>query len=168
MKTKDKLKRLEKQVMDLKIEQHRKGYIHIPFSWKRLGLFLLTLLSGGLAYLNFMLLLFVGNTFKVWTLLGSETPEKEFSSFSQLIISYPLIGEYILIVLTMICLVALIKGGFNKLKSYKEFGLIVGLIYGLIYGLIVGLIYGLIYGLIVGLMVGLIGGLIGGLIVEFD
>ena len=84
---------------------------------------------------------------------------------SNLINSYPLIGEYILISLIVISLTASIKGGYRNLKSYNErgliWGLIVGLIWGLIGGLIVGLIVGLIGGLIWGLIVGLIWGLIG-------
>ena len=158
---KKQLKDLQKQIIDMKIEQHRKGYIHIPFSWKRLGLFGFTLLSGLIAYLNFILLMFVGKAFKVWTLLGSSTPEKEFSHWSQLIILYPLIGEYILIGLTIICLIAMIKGGFDKLKMFDDDGLI----FGLIVGLIVGLISWLICGIIVGLIFGLISWLIFGLIV---
>jgi hypothetical protein len=169
MKQKDKIKRLEKEIIDLKIQQHTKGYIHIPFSWKRLGLFILVLLSGALAYFNFILLLMTGKVYKVWTLLGSSTLEEEFHHFSQLIILYPLIGEYILIGITFICLTALIKGGFKNIKKYDDgslmFGLIFGLIAGLIVGLIAGLIFGLIGGLIVGLIFGLIFGLIAGLIV---
>jgi hypothetical protein len=151
MKQKDKIKRLEKEIIDLKIQQHTKGYIHIPFSWKRLGLFILVLLSGALAYFNFILLLMTGKVYKVWTLLGSPTPKEEFHHFSQLIILYPLIGEYILIGLTLICLTALIKNGFNNVKSFDDEGLISGLIVGLIVGLIGGLIGGLIVSLILSL-----------------
>jgi len=172
-KQNDKIKELEQQIIDLKIQQHTKGYIHIPFSWKRLGLFALTLLSAGLAYVNLILILFIGKLFKVWTLIGSKTPEKEFHNFFQLIILYPLIGEYLLIGLTMICFCAMVKGGFVKLKKYDDdegliFCLTVGLIGGLIFGLIIGLIFGLIGGLIFGLIIGLIFGLIFGLNDEFD
>lgn len=55
-----KIKQLEKDVMDLKIQQHTKKYIHIPLNWKKVGIFALTLLCGGLAYLNFLLIMFVG------------------------------------------------------------------------------------------------------------
>jgi len=72
-----------------------------------------------------------------------------------LIVCYPLILECIFICLAVISLVAVFKGGFDKLKSYKESGLITGLIFGLIGGLITGLIFGLIFGLIGGLIVGL-------------
>ena len=147
MKQKEKIKQLEKEIINLKIQQHRKDCLHIPFSWKRLGLFGSTLLSGLLAYLNFILLIFVGKAFKVWALLGAESGIEAFSHWSQLIICYPLIGEYILISITIICLIALIKGGFDKLKSVNDNGLIFRLIFDLIFGLIFGLIVGLMGGL---------------------
>jgi len=161
MKEENKIKQLEKQIIDLKIKQHTKSYIHIPLSWSFIGVLFAFLGSVGLAILNFILIISIGNVNKVWTLFSSANPKQEYHSFSQLIILYPLVGEYILISLSLICLVALIKGGFNKLKSIKEDGLISGLICGLIGGLILGLILGLIFGLIGGLILGLIGGLTG-------
>jgi len=145
--------------VDDKINKPTKSYIHIPFSWAGIGRFFALLGSIGLAIANFFLILSVGYTYKVWELLGSSKGDNAYSSFSQLIILYPLIGEYLLIGLAFICLTALIKGGFNKIKRYGEGGLIVWLIAGLIVGMIFGMIFGLIFGLIVGLIFGLIGGI---------
>ena len=137
---------LAKREVDEKIVSHTKSYIHIPFSWSAIGRLFALLGSIGLAILNFMLLISIGKIHKVWELLSAETPNDVYHSSTQLIILYPLIGEYILIGLSIICLVALIKGGFNKLKSIKDRGLISGLIIGLIFGLIVGLMGELIVG----------------------
>jgi hypothetical protein len=166
MKTKSQLKKenisLKEKILDLKIDTHKRNYIHIPYpTWKSIGIFFLTIFSGVLAIGNFLLLLSLGEQQKVWILLNSQTPEQQFHSTTQLVIIYPLIGEYVLIGLTIICIFALIKGGFVKLKPFHENALIGGLIWGLI----VGFIWGLTWGLSVGLIVGLIGGLIGGLIV---
>ena len=152
-------KRLE---TDKKLEQHTKRYIHIPFSWKSIGLFFAFIGSLGLAIANFFLIISTWKMLKLGPL-----NEESITGFHQLLIIYPLIGEYILIGLTLICLVALIKGGFDKVKRYGEEGLIIGLIGGLIAGLIGGLIAGLIGGLIIGLIGGLIIGLIAGLNEEF-
>ena len=141
------------------LEQHKHNYIHVPFSWKGFGRFCLFLGSLGLSILNFFLIIRIWKDYNVLN--------KTNNSFSQLIILYPLIGEYILIGLIFICLTALIKGGFNKIKSHKKEGLIAGLIGGLLDGLIGGLIMGLIVGSIVGSIVGLIVGLIVRLIREF-
>ena len=156
-----------KTLIDSKIENHKQSYIHIPFSWKRIGLFFCFLGSLGLSIGNFFLLISIGNAFRVWELLGQTNEQSKLNpiaNFNQLIIYYPLIGEYILIGITVICLAAMIKGGFNNLKSYKENGLIAGLIYSLIAVLIASLILGLIVGLIASLILGLIVGLIFGLI----
>lgn len=163
------------------IEQHRKKYIHIPFSWAGIGRFFLFLLSIALAVDNFFilkanwLLLNIGEVFK-----PDNEINKSLIGYVQLGIIPNLIVEYALIGLMMVCCVAMIKGGFDNLKSFDEGGLIrgfiegliggliIGLIGGLITGLIVGLITGLITGLIVGLIFGLIFGLIVGLIAEFE
>ena len=146
---------------NLLLEQHRKKYIHIPFSWVFLGRLILLLGSISLSILNFMLII------STWKLLGLGNLETEYiTGYNQLLIIYPIISEYILISLSFICLFALVKGGFKKLKNYKEDGLIGALIGALIVGLIGGLSGGLIVGLIVGSIVGLIGGLIVGLIEE--
>ena len=165
MKISKKVKILEQEIMDLKIKQHKEKYIHIPFSWKHIGLFFLSLFGIGLSIANFMLIITIGNIFKVWELLSAtpETIKTTYSGFEQLIIVYPLIGEYCLILGTILIIVAMFKGGFDKL-DFDFWGLIGGLTWGLIGGLIGGLILGLTWGLIGGLTWGLIGGLIGGLI----
>ena len=118
-----------------------------------------TLFFGFLAYMNLKLIDWniIKITFKCNVDSCNLVPK-------DLIVCYPIIAEYIFIVLTMISLIAIIKNGFNNIRSYKDEGLIVGLIWGLIVGLIGGLILGLILGLIVGLIGGLIVGLIMGLI----
>jgi hypothetical protein len=153
---------LAKTQIDEKISQHTRSYIHIPFSWSGIGRFFALLGSIGLVIANFLLLISVGYTYKVWELLGSSEPQEAYHSFSQLIILYPLIGQYLLIGLAFVCLIALIKGGFKK---YEEGGLIAGLIFGLTAGLIVGMTTGLIFCMIFGLTAGLIAGMINGLIV---
>lgn len=171
---------LKSQNVDKKIDKHTNSYIHISFSWKSIGTFCLMLLLGLLSWLNFLLIVRVGYVFKAWELLKETDLSKIYHSFYQLIIIYPMVGEYILISLTVICLVALIKGGFDKLKSYSCGGLIKFLIVGFIFGLITPLICVLVLGwftrmvvvIIAGLIVGLIGGLIfatiAGLIEEFS
>jgi hypothetical protein len=177
----NKIKELQEEIIDLEIEKHRKNYIHIPFSWPAIGRLAAFLGSAWLAILNFLLLIQVGRDYGVWTLFGSNNPELAY--WTQLIVLWPLIGEYVLVSASVICLVAVIKGGFSNLKSIKEGALIfalicvligaligvliVALIGGLIGGLIVALIGALIFALIGGLIGALIFGLIGGLIEEF-
>ena len=152
----------KKKYEELLIKQHERKYIHIPFSWKAIGRFLAFLGSVCLAIANFFLII------STWNMLGLKSlSETQDYSFSQLLIVYPLIGEYILVSLTIICLTALIKGGFDKLKSYKKEGILFGLILGLIIGLLFGLILGLILGMIYGLILGLIYGMTIGLMSEF-
>jgi len=133
------------------------------FGWFLIGLFL--------SIVNWNLIITIGNKLRVWE-TSSFDPKTVYQSFEQLIILYPIIGEYILISLTVIFLVAMIKGGLDKLKRHGDYGLIdwliVGLIVGLIYGLFFGLIVGIFFGLIVGQIVGLFFGLIFGLRSEFD
>ena len=161
------IRELQQEIIDLKIEKHRKHYIHIPFNWKVTGRFFALMGSVGLAIFNFFIII---STWKLVNLGGLN--ESDIKGAYQLLIVYPIIGEYILIGLAFVCLTALIKGGFNKINKYDDggliFGLIGGLIVGLIFGLIGGLIFGLIGGLIGGLIVGLIFGLIGGLQEEFN
>ena len=131
------LKELQKKVTKLEIALHEKSFIHI--SWYSMLRFFAFLGSLGLSILNFMLII---STWKMLNLGG--LTEEGITEFHQLLILYPIIGQYILIGLTVLCLTALIKGGFNKLKSYDEEGLIGGLIVGLIVGLDGGLIWGVI------------------------
>ena len=137
MKQKDKIKRLEKEVIDLKLKQHTKSYIHI--SWKVIGRLFAFLGCLGLAIFNFFIIL------SNWTVLQlGSLNESDIKGFYQLGIIPMFLVEYLLIGLVFICLISLIKGGFNKIKSYNEEGLIYGLIIGLIVGLLSGLIIGLL------------------------
>ena len=141
----------------------KKNNICLPFSWAGIGRFFALLGSIGLAVTNVFLILCTWKLLKLGSLAT-----KDIIGVHQLIIFYPLIAQYVLVGLVFICLTALIKGGFNKVKRYDEggliFGLIIGLIFGLIARLIAGLIYWLIFGLIIGLIYWLIYGLIFGLI----
>lgn len=165
-KNKRKYEELKEQLIDSKIDVHKRSYIHIPFNWKRLGLFFIFLGSVVLAFFNFIVLLsnyYILNIDELFK--EEELINKSLIGFHQLGFVPQLLFEYVLIGLVFICLVALIKNGFDKIKSCKKYGLISELIYGLIVGLIVGLICGLIYGLTMGLIFGLICGLICGLII---
>ena len=149
-------------------KKHEEKYWHI----RKLNILplVLTLIFGALSCFNFSIIL------SEWSRLDlGDLSEKYLTSFSQLIICYPIVFEYFFISLFFISLVALIKGGFKNLKDIEEglisgliIGLIIGFIGGLISGLISGLIYGwisgLIYGWISGLIIGWISGLISGLI----
>jgi len=146
--------------VDEKIIDHQEKYIHIR--WGDIGRFFALLGSISLAIANFFLLHSIGNTYKVWELLAAEDPQNAYQSFSQLIIIYPLITEYILIGLCFISLIGLIKGGVNKLDNDD----IEPLVYLLIFGIGTVLISGLITGIINGLVEGILCGLIGGLIVQ--
>ena len=160
-------KTYKQKYKELLLKQHEKKYIH--FSWSTMGRLFAFLGSLGLSIVNFYLLVSIGKVFKVWELLSSGKEElgTAYISFSQLIILYPLIGEYLLIGLSVICLTALIKGGFKKLKKYWDNGLILGIIWGVIWGIIVGIIVGIIWGLINGIICGIILGIILGIINEW-
>jgi hypothetical protein len=158
--------------MKIELKKHEKDFIHIS----KYGLLRFCIFLGSI-------LLLIVNTIgliNMWKSLGlSNSSDYTLRSLS---IVYLLIGEYIYVSLVVMCLVALIKGGFNKLKSYNDEGLTFGLITGLIVGLSAGLIgglsagsrglsagfEGLIFGLIVGLIAGLTFGLIAGSNGEFD
>jgi hypothetical protein len=144
------------------ISKHEAQYWHIPkFSiLPLLGFILFTFL----AIANFHLI--DSNVIKEVFKSCEDTCVYNLKS-SDLINIYPIIGEYLLISLGIISLIASIKKGYKNLNPYDEVGLIVGLIGGLIVGLISGLIVGLIVGLIGGLISGLISGLIVGLSKEF-
>jgi len=149
-------KQLNKKIEQLEIKLHTKKYIHIPMpSWKGFGKFSLMIISVLLSFFNFILIRNIWIKENLGYVFANEEEIINYApKFADLIVLYPLLGQFILISLTVILAVSL----FKKLKSYDE--------NGLIGGLIVGLIVGLIGGLIVGLILGLIGGLIGGLIVE--
>ena len=146
--------------------EHTNSHICIPFSWKVVGLFSALLGSIGLALFNFFVV-FIPN----WSILHIDEifkPEEEinkaligvyqFGIFPQLLFQYLLIG------LCFICLAALIKDGFDKLKIIEDEGLIFGSIFGLIFGLVFEFIVGLTVGFIV-LISGLVGGLVFGTVV---
>jgi len=117
--------------------------------------FLLSILMLGLNILNFLFLKYL------WTFLELGNLKREISYQPiDLLIIYPIIQQYILLSLLIICIFSI----FNKLKNYKEeeliYGIIVGLLVGFLYGLLVGFLYGLILGLIYGIIAGLIYGII--------
>ncbi len=143
MKTK---KQLNKKIKDLELQLHTKKYIHIPQpSLKGIGKFSLTILTAFLSYFNFLLILRIWKDYNLEYVFVAEDELINYApKFIDLIVLYPIIGEFILIALTVILGVSL----FKKLKGYNEDGLILGLIGGLIGGLILGLISGLILGLI--------------------
>ena len=159
-------KQLNKRIQQLELKLHEKKYIHIPMpSWKGFGKLCLTLFTAFLSVVNFMLILRIWNDYNLGYIFADKSELINYTpKFADLIVLYPLLGEFILISLTTILFVSL----FKKIKSYNENGLILGLILGLISGLISGLIIGLILGLILGLISGLIYGLIYGLIEEFN
>ena len=144
-------------------EENAATYTHY-ITWGDARRFFLTLATGGLAVLNFLLII------QAWKMLGlGELTMRQPYSWGQLVICWAFGGEYVIIACTAVCITATIKGGFRNLKPINEDGLIDGLIYWLIIGLIIGLISGLIiwliFGLIFWLIIWLIGGLISGLII---
>ena len=154
---------------DKRIIQHTKGYIHIKWIWLARLLFLLG--SVALAVANFFLIISVGHTSKVWELIKPSATEGAYRSYSQLIILYPMVGEYLLIVLCVICLGALIKGGFHNLGwDFDDEGLIHALGLGLIFGAVIALMFVLIggsQGLICGIILGVGSGLAAALLSSF-
>ena len=141
------------------LKKHEEQYIHIPRPaiFPFIGLIIFSILS----YLNLKIIDW--NVIKI-IFYDEEVIRNIQLNSGNLINIYPLLGEYILISLSLISLIAIFIGGYRSLKSSNEAGLIDGLIIGLLIGLIGGLIGGLIIGLIDGLITRLIGGLIGGLI----
>ena len=155
------------------ITQHESQYWHIPkFSLLPIiGLILFSLLAYG----NYFLIdkQVVITTFNCKEGNCNLVP-------NDLIIIYPIVGEYILISLIIISFVAVIKKGYNNLKSYEEDGLIAGLIFASIVSLILGLTFSfalclihdsiasLIIGSIIASIASLIFSSITGLILEFE
>ena len=139
-------------------EENAATYTHY-ITWGDARRFFLTLAAGGLAVLNFLLII------QAWKMLRlGELTMRQPYSWGQLVICWAFGGEYVIIACTAVCITATIKGGFRNLKPINEDGLIDGLIIGLIGGLIIGLIFGLIIWLIGGIISVLIGGIIGGII----
>jgi len=152
------------------VKNHENKYWHIPkFKIRLLALFLLSIaITIGYSFI-FIEVWKLHSISSIFSCVDVECIQIPFSSLGFI---PHIFFAYFLISSIFITLAALIKGGFNKLKSYYEGGLIYGLmvclIFGLICGLIDGSIFGLIYGLIVGLIASLIYGSIFGLILEFE
>jgi len=102
---------------------------YIPITWGDVGRFFLFLAVAGLAVLNFFLIIQSWKTLELGNL-----SEKQQYSFGQLAICWVLIGEYLLISSSAICLTAMLKKGFKNLKPVEEERLISGLIVWLIAG----------------------------------
>ena len=122
------------------VELHECQYWHVP----KMALLPLVGLAffGLLAYLNLFLL--------DWGWLDAEMVRV--FVFSDIVLVYPYLAEYLFVSLAMISLAGFLKGGYGNLKGFEEKCLIFGLFWGLILGLILGLFLGLGSGLIVGLM----------------
>ena len=112
-------------------EENAATYTHY-ITWGDARRFFLTLATGGLAVLNFLLII------QAWKMLGlGELTMRQPYSWGQLVICWAFGGEYVIIACTAVCITATIKGGFRNLKPIDEDGLIFGLIIGLISGLII-------------------------------
>ena len=181
-KLEEKVDRLENEVIDLKIKQHKDGYIHIPFSWSCIGRIFAFIGSLLLATGNAFLIVFTWGLLNLSELLAEEASGK--GNFYQLLILYPLIGQYCLVGLMIYCGTALFKGSFKTVNTYKEQGIISGLVFGLfaclytmafnlilivsllvmswtgglassiVEGLIIGTIFGIVIGISVGCVIG--------------
>lgn len=118
-----KVKQLEAK---LEVKKHESNYIHIPKPcWKGIGKFFLTVLLGFLSYFNFKLILRIWEDYNLGYVFASESEMINYvPKFADLIVLYPLVGEFLLVSLTIICFVSI----FKKLKGYDEGGLIFGLI----------------------------------------
>ena len=129
------------------------------FSWFFVGRFVALFVSLFLVVLNFFLI------FASWDFLGlGSLKANGVNVFYQLLICYPLVGEYLLVALVVVCFVALVKGGFRKLKPFREFALLGSLVFGLFFGLFFGLLSGLFFGLLSGLIDISVGCLVGALV----
>lgn len=140
----------EKQLLN----EHTKKYIHIPFSWKRIGLFLLGSVLLVLSWFSIKIIYFKWSKLGLDKLFSCTENCNDLVNFMQLDICFSLIFTTILILLGTMAF-------FNLFEKIIYFGmngiLIIGLITGLIVVLIIG---GLITGQIVGLIMALIIGLI--------
>jgi len=152
MNQSQRIKQLERELIDLKIENHRKGYIHIPWNWKKCLLFLSFVGSIALSIGSFLVLLATWKQLNIGTLFADKSA---YLGLYQLGIIPMLLFQYCMVALMAVCLAAMIKGGFDKIKSPNNAGLLFGLLFGLLVGLVVGLLFGLLFGLVVGLLFGL-------------
>ena len=155
-----KMNKTKKEKINL--EDHNKKYIHIT---KESILPLIgTIFFGILSYLNLYLFDWEFIKFCIFNL---NITKHFILKFSHLINICPIIGEYILISLTIISILAFFKGGYKKIISFKEEGLMCGLGLGLTYGLTMGGIIGLMYGLGLGLGLGLMSVFLSGFVSGF-
>jgi len=100
--------------------EHEQQYWHVPkFSLLSLAVFLF---FSGLAWLNFGLL--------DWSWFDVEVARS--LTFANFPMVYVFIAEYVYVALAVISFVAMLKGGYGKLKPLTEEGLVWGLIAGLI------------------------------------
>ena len=145
-----RVKQLEEQLIDSKIEKHTDNYIHVPVCnlWALLGI----LISSALAYGSWLILASLWQFLSIDSIINASSPSEVTIKAYQFGILPMIILQYIFISLAIISFVALTKGGYDRLKPYNEEGLIGSLIFGLIVGLICGLIGSLIFGLIFGLI----------------
>ena len=153
---------MNKQKSKHTLQNHKDNYIHIPKpSSVGIGKFFCLIGLLFLNYFNFRLIITIYNYFDMGYIFATAeeiinyTPE-----FIDLIIIYPMVFQYILVISFVILFVSM----FKKLKSYNEKGLVFGLVIGLIVGLVVGLIFGLVIGLFASLLVGSLSGLLSGLL----
>jgi len=157
---KDKYKQLKKELIE-----YGEEYIHIPK--KKIIAFFGFIVFGILSYLNLKLI--DGDLMKAIFSRSEEITQFSFKAH-HLINIYPIMGEYVLILLCIVLLIEIFKKGYRNFWECSRTGLIWGLIWGLIGGLVGGLM-GFLFGktelLISGLIVGLIVGLIFGLCLEY-
>jgi len=106
--------------MNKQIKTHEDNYYHIPklAMLPFLGLILFSLLAYG----NYQL---IDKEVISYAFSCSEDCNELITS--DLINFYPILGEYILISLALISLIAMFKRGYKNLKSYDDEGLIIGL-----------------------------------------
>ena len=143
----NKVEKLEKELIDLKIEQHRKGYIHIPFSWGGCLRFLFLIGSIALSLLCLYAVFYFWDYFKVWNLiLPVDEMNQTLVSTSQLFFLYPFVAWYFSVWLVAF----VVKIWRNKGLDGCDFS---GLVGGLVVGLVVALVVGLVVGLVVALVV---------------
>ena len=112
MTTKKQLnKKIELLEAKLQVEKHTKKYIHIPQpSLIGIGNFLLTIFFGFLSYFNFKLILKIWNDYNLrYFFKDHEALINHVPKFEELIVLCFLIGGFLLISFTIICLVNLFK-----------------------------------------------------------
>ena len=117
------------KIMDLKIQRHKDGYIHVPFSWGGFGRGLASVGSFLFVLLNFYSLYFFWGYFNILNCFVAY-PNLALVDFSQLFFLYPLFAWYFSMWLLFCCLKAWSDGNWDNLD-----GLVVGLVFGLVGGL---------------------------------